>query len=50
MATFLAHVATRNGLALYFWLRMGYRPARVEEVFWRDPREGGIIAMVRLPE
>jgi hypothetical protein len=46
-AWFLAQIAPRNGLALYFWLRMGYRPARAEEVFWREPNEGGIIAMVR---
>jgi GNAT superfamily N-acetyltransferase len=46
---FLAQVDPRNGLGLYFWLRMGYRPARVDEVFWRAPDEGGIIAMIRLP-
>ena len=44
---FLAEVDTRNGLALYFWLRLGYRPARADEVFWRAPDEDGIIAMVR---
>ena len=44
---FLAEVDTRNGLALYFWLRLGYRPARAVEVFWRAPDEDGIIAMVR---
>jgi GNAT superfamily N-acetyltransferase len=44
---FLAEVDTRNGLALYFWLRLGYRPACPEEVFWRAPDEDGIIAMVR---
>lgn len=44
---FLAQVAPLNGLALYFWLRMGYRPARAEEVFWRPPGESGIIAMIR---
>jgi GNAT superfamily N-acetyltransferase len=44
---FLTEVDTRNGLALYFWLRLGYRPARTDEVFWRAPDEDGIIAMVR---
>ena len=44
---FLAEVDARNGLALYFWLRLGYRPARANEVFWRAPDEDGIIAMVR---
>ncbi len=44
---FLAEVHVRNGLGLYFWLRLGYRPARPDEVFWRAPDEDGIIAMVR---
>jgi RimJ/RimL family protein N-acetyltransferase len=44
---FLAEVDARNGLALYFWLRLGYRPLRPDEVFWRAPDEDGIIAMVR---
>ena len=42
---FLARVDTGNGLGLYFWLRLGYRPARPGEVPGRAPR--GIIAMVR---
>jgi GNAT superfamily N-acetyltransferase len=46
----LAQIDPRNGLALYFWLRLGYRPAHSGEVFWRAPDEGGIIAMIRLPE
>jgi GNAT superfamily N-acetyltransferase len=44
---FLAEVDARNGLALYFWLRLGYRPARPDEVFWRARDEDDIIAMVR---
>jgi hypothetical protein len=40
-------VDPRNGLALYFWLRLGYRPVRADEVFWRAPDEDDIIAMVR---
>ncbi len=48
--SFLAEVDPRNGLGLYFWLRMGYRPANVYEVLWREPDEGGIIAMIRSEE
>jgi predicted N-acetyltransferase YhbS len=44
---FLAEVDVRNGLGLYFWLRLGYRPAHADEVFWRAPDDGGIIAMIR---
>ena len=49
-ARLLAQIDPRNGLALYFWLRMGYRPARADEIFWRAPDEGGIIALICLPE
>jgi GNAT superfamily N-acetyltransferase len=28
---YLAAVPRTNGLAIYFWLRVGYRPLRVEE-------------------
>jgi len=44
---FLAKVDPKSGLSLYFWLRMGYRPARPGEVFWRRWDEGGTIAMIR---
>jgi GNAT superfamily N-acetyltransferase len=47
VTSFLAEIDPRNGLALYFWLRVGYRPAHAGEVFWRAPNEGGIIAMIR---
>ncbi|MEO8457028.1 MAG: GNAT family N-acetyltransferase, partial [Chloroflexota bacterium] len=47
ITSFLAEIEPRNGLALYFWLRLGYRPAHAGEVFWRAPDEGGIIAMIR---
>jgi RimJ/RimL family protein N-acetyltransferase len=47
VTSFLAEIDPRNGLALYFWLRLGYRPAHKGEVFWRAPNEGGIIAMIR---
>ena len=45
---FLARVDARNGLGLYFWLRLGYRPAGPDEVFGRPPR--GMITMVRATE
>jgi len=44
-ARFRANVDAGNGLALYFWLRLGYRPARPDEVPGRPPR--GIITMIR---
>jgi GNAT superfamily N-acetyltransferase len=40
-----ADVDARNGLGLYFWLRLGYRPAGPDEVPGRPPR--GIITMIR---
>ena len=43
---FRADVDAGNGLALYFWLRLGYRPARPDEVPGRPER--GIISMVRV--
>ena len=42
---FRADVDAGNGLGLYFWLRLGYRPARPGEVLGRPSR--GIITMVR---
>jgi len=42
---FLARVDARNGLGLYFWLRLGYRPARPGEV--PGGAQSGIISMVR---
>jgi hypothetical protein len=45
---FLARVEVANGLGLYFWLRLGYRPARAGEAPGRA--SGGMIAMVRRPE
>jgi len=43
---FLARVDAGNGLGLYFWLRLGYRPALPGEVPG-GPR-GGMISMVRV--
>ena len=42
---FRANVDVRDGLGLYFWLRLGYRPARRDEVPGQPPH--GIITMVR---
>ena len=44
---FAARVNAGNGLGLYFWLRMGYRPAEPGEARWRAEEAGDIIAMVR---
>ncbi|MDO8615758.1 MAG: GNAT family N-acetyltransferase [Dehalococcoidia bacterium] len=35
------------GLALYFWLRLGYRPASADGPEWRPLTGGDIISMVR---
>ena len=44
---FAARVSDGNGLGLYFWLRIGYRPAEAGQLPQRDdePKDG--IAMVR---
>lgn len=47
---FRAKVAKSIGLAFYFWLRQGYRPASSEEAFWPADREGDIIHVIRIPE
>jgi RimJ/RimL family protein N-acetyltransferase len=45
---FAADVSAANGLSLYFWLRMGYRPARPGEVPWRKDNAPGVMTMLRL--
>ncbi len=45
--SFAAEVYAGTGLGIYFWLRMGYRPAEPGEVRWRADGAGDIIAMVR---
>jgi len=40
---FRAQVPVSLGLALYFWLRLGYRPLDVE----RETKRSGTLAMVR---
>jgi len=44
---FRANVDARNGLGLYFWLRLGYRPARPDEV--PGGPQSGIMPMMRIP-
>lgn len=44
---FAAFVHAANGLAFYFWLRMGYRPAVSGELTWREHDPGDMISMVR---
>jgi len=44
---FRANVDARNGLGLYFWLRLGYRPAGPDEV--PGGPQSGIMPMMRTP-
>ena len=44
---FRANVDARNGLGLYFWLRLGYRPARPDDVLGGS--QSGIMPMMRIP-
>ncbi len=46
---FCARVDKSNGLELYFWLRLGYRPARPGEDPWRGSPPRDIICMIRNP-
>jgi len=45
---FRAEVDVRNGLGLYFWLRLGYRPAGLGELGSHDEGEAARMAMVRM--
>lgn len=36
-----------RGLAFYFWLRLGYRPARPKEAVWRGAADMDKLTMVR---
>ena len=47
---FRARIDRRIGLALYFWLRRGYRPARLSEADWPDQESDNVISMIRIPE
>jgi RimJ/RimL family protein N-acetyltransferase len=44
---FRAEVAVRNGLGLYFWLRLGYRPATTREFDWQTDEVRDKMPMVR---
>ncbi len=45
---FWAGVRRDDGLGLYFWLRLGYRPARSDEVPWPGGAPGDMMAMIRV--
>lgn len=46
-AQFAAAIPPRNGLAVYFWRLLGFRPARPGDPLWpRSPR-GDMLTMVR---
>jgi GNAT superfamily N-acetyltransferase len=47
---FRAEVAKSIGLAFYFWLRQGYRPAGPDEAFWPVEEDNDIIHLIRIPE
>lgn len=47
---FRARVDKRIGLALYFWLRRGYRPARPDQTSWPDQKTNDIISMIHIPQ
>jgi len=44
---FEAIIPADRGLALYFWLRLGYRPAAAAEAAWRRDGEQGTISVIR---
>ena len=46
---FCAPVRHDNGLGLYFWLRLGYRPATAGENPWPGGAPRDMMAMVRTP-
>ncbi len=47
---FWAGVRRDNGLGLYFWLRLGYRPARPAEGPWPGGAPRDMMAMIRMSE
>lgn len=46
---FWAPVRHDDGLGLYFWLRLGYRPAAVSQSPWPGGAPRDMMALVRLP-
>lgn len=47
---FYAEVPVGNGLGLYFWLRLGYRPASADEVDWPRDKSRDMMPMVRFSD
>jgi GNAT superfamily N-acetyltransferase len=45
--TFVARIDPANGLHLYFWLRLGYRPARFAAGHEHLENAGDMITMIR---
>ena len=46
---FRANVDAGNGLGLYFWLRLGYRPTSPDDASWAGGAQSGIMPMMRTP-
>lgn len=46
-ARFYARVDHEDGLGIYFWLRLGYRPARAGEIPWHGGAREGMMVMVK---
>ncbi len=47
---FWSGVRRDDGLGLYFWLRLGYRPTRPGDLPWKGDLGRDIMAMVRMAE
>ncbi len=47
---FWAGVRRGDGLGLYFWLRLGYRPTRPDGLPWKGDLGRDMMAMVRMSE
>ncbi len=46
---FCAPVRHDDGLGLYFWLRLGYRPAAAGEIPWPGGAPRDMMSMIRVP-
>jgi hypothetical protein len=44
---YLVCIGERNGLAVYFWRLLGFRPAHADDAVWRPEERRDMIAMVR---
>jgi len=47
---FWAGVHPDNGLGVYFWLRLGYRPVRADEATWPGSSTQDAMSMIRMSE